>query len=240
MVKTLRFREPRYIGDPLNAVRIFNEKEVDELILLDIDATRTGRGPDYRLIEQLASECFMPLCYGGGIKTLEQARRVFSLGVEKVCIHTALLENLHLVGEIANQHGRQSVVAAVDVKKGLLGGYHTHCSSIGRTARKPWTTLMSDAVAAGAGEVMITAIDRDGTQAGMDLALIRVAAKRCPVPLIANGGAAGLVDLRAAMQAGATAVAAGALFVFHGPHRAVLITYPSHAELRLVTGKLDV
>lgn len=231
LVKTERFAKPRYVGDPINAIRILNDKEVDELIVLDIAASRGGAGPDYDMIEAFASECFMPLCYGGGITTLEQARRLFSLGVEKVALQTAALRDLTLITRIAEHYGAQSVVVSVDVKKGLLGRYALHSSAGVRNGPSSWTDFIGAAVSAGAGEVMVNAVDRDGTMSGVDVTLIARAAASCTVPLIACGGVGSLADIKAAVDAGASAVAAGAFFVFHGPHRAVLITYPKYSDL---------
>ena len=231
LVKTMKFQNPKYVGDPINVIRIFNDKEVDELIVLDIEASKVKRAPNYELIEQFAGECFMPLCYGGGISTVEQAKRLFSLGVEKVCLQTSALIDLQLVRDIADRYGSQSVVVSVDIKKNLFGSYRLYSSSNGKLLELPWREFLNKAVTAGAGEIMLTAVDREGTLAGMDLALIRAATQSCPIPVIAAGGAATLPDFRAAVDAGASAIAAGAMFIFHGPHRAVLITYPQYNDL---------
>lgn len=231
LVKTMRFQKPKYVGDPLNAIRIFNEKEVDELMVLDIDASREGREPNYSLIEQFAGECFMPLCYGGGIQTVEQARRLFSLGVEKVCLQTAAIRDINIISEIAELSGNQSVLFSLDVRKGLFGGKKAYAAALHKSLDRPWQTILQEAVCAGAGEVVINAVDRDGTMMGVDEELIREAAGLIPVPLIAAGGVGSMTDIRKAVDAGASAVSAGAFFVFHGPHRAVLITYPRYKDL---------
>lgn len=231
LVKTMRFTDPKYVGDPINAIRIFNDKEVDELMVLDIMASREGREPDYGLIERFAGECFMPLCYGGGIRTVEQARRLFEAGVEKVCVQTSVLDDLALVTRISERFGSQSTLVSVDVKKGWLGKYRLYSAASGKTLGVPWLEHVRRAVEAGAGEIVLNAVDRDGTMQGMDLDLIRAAVAATTVPVIAVGGAGSLGDIKAAVDAGASAVAAGALFVFHGPHRAVLITYPRYREL---------
>lgn len=231
LVKTNKFDAPKYVGDPINAIRIFNEKEVDELIVLDIDASKAGREPPYEQIEEFASECFMPLCYGGGITNIEQVKRLFAIGVEKVSVQTSALRNFDLVSEIAGRYGRQAVVVSIDVKKNLIGQQKLYSSAAGKPVGRDWREFLEAAVSAGAGEVLVTAVDRDGTLGGMDLSLIRAAASICSVPLIAAGGVSSLADIKAAIDAGATAVAGGAFFVFHGPHRAVLITYPRYAEL---------
>lgn len=231
LVKTQRFARPKYVGDPINAIRIFNDKEVDELIVLDIAASKEGREPDYALIEQFAGECFMPLCYGGGIRTVEQAQRLFALGVEKVCLQTAAFDDPTLVTRIAERVGSQSVLMSVDIKRGWFGARQVVRSATGSTLAMPWLEVVHRAVDAGAGEIVLNAVDRDGTMEGMDLDMIREASAALSVPLIAIGGVGTLEDIGAALRAGASAVAAGAFFVFHGPRRAVLITYPSYNQL---------
>jgi imidazole glycerol-phosphate synthase subunit HisF len=231
LVKTHKFGNSKYVGDPVNAIRIFNEKEVDELLVLDIDATREQREPDYELIEEFAGECFMPLAYGGGIKHVDEVKRLFSIGVEKVSVQTSALRDLDLISAIAARYGKQSVVVSIDVKKNLFGQYRLYSSASGKTLDRDWTAFLSDAVNAGAGEILINSVDRDGTLSGMELPLIKAAAHACSVPLIACGGAASLADIKAAVEAGASAVAAGAFFVYYGPHRAVLITYPNYDEM---------
>jgi cyclase len=231
LVKTLKFESPKYVGDPINAIRIFNEKEVDELIVVDIVASREQREPDYELIREFAGECFMPLCYGGGITSLAQAQRLFSIGIEKVSLQTSALRSLDVIGQIASRCGNQSVVASIDVKKNIFGQHRLYSSATGKTLDRDWLTFLEEAVAAGAGEVLLNAVDRDGTMSGMDLPLISAAAAACTVPLIAVGGVGSLAHIHAAVQAGASAVSAGAFFVFHGPHRAVLITYPKYGDL---------
>jgi cyclase len=231
LVKTTRFAKPTYVGDPINAIRIFSDKEVDELMVLDIGASRESREPNYELIEQFAGECFMPLCYGGGIRSIEQARRLFALGVEKVCLQSAALDDLTIVTRIAEQFGSQSVLVSADIKSSWLGKHKLYSSKTSKLMDRSWLTFLKDAVAAGAGEVVLNSVDRDGTMQGMDLDIISEAAAALPVPLIAVGGASSLQDIKAAVDAGASAVSAGAMFVFHGPHRAVLITYPKYREL---------
>lgn len=231
LVKTLQFKHPKYVGDPINAIRIFNEKEVDELMVLDITASKERREPNYALIEEFASECFMPLAYGGGVANVEQAARLFSLGIEKVCLQTAALKDPNFVSQLARRFGSQSVVVSVDVKRNWLGKAQVYGSVDGRARSDSWLEFTKRLVAAGAGEVLLNAVDRDGTLSGPDLELIREAGTALHVPLIALGGVASLADIKAAVDAGASAVAAGAFFVFHGPHRAVLITYPKYEEL---------
>lgn len=231
LVKTKKFAHPKYVGDPINAIRIFNDKEVDELVVLDISASKEGREPNYELIEQLAGECFMPLCYGGGIRTIEQVRQLFSLGLEKVALQSAALKDVSLIRKISEQYGSQSVVVSVDVKKNWLGKRNLFMSVSGKVSSQSWVDFIRQAVAAGAGEVMLNSVDRDGVMQGMDIDLIKEASSSVSVPLIAVGGVGCLADIKAAVDAGASAVAAGAFFVFHGTHRAVLITYPGYQEL---------
>jgi cyclase len=232
LVKTHRFAAPKYVGDPINAVRIFNDKEVDELMVLDIDATKEGRGPDFELIEQLAGECFMPLCYGGGIRNFDDARTLFGLGVEKVAIQSAFLQDPAVLRRLASHAGEQAVVASIDVEKNWLGKHKVRASAGVRPRSSDWRLLLREAVANGAGEVLLTSVEREGTMKGLDLSLIEEASRSIDVPLIAAGGAGSLADIRAAVAAGADAVAVGAFFVLHGPHRAVLITYPRYGELK--------
>jgi len=231
LVKTKKFSKPKYVGDPINAIRIFNEKEVDELMVLDIMASKERREPDYELIGKFASECFMPLCYGGGIHTVEQARKLFALGVEKVCLQTAALKDLSLIRKLVEQFGSQSVLVSIDVKKKWLGTRKLYAASMGKVLSESWMDFLQQAVAAGAGEVVLNAVDRDGMMQGMDLDMIREANAILSVPLIAVGGLGSLSDIKAAVDNGASAVAAGAFFVFQGPHRAVLITYPKYSEM---------
>jgi cyclase len=233
LVKTLKFGPRTYVGDPVNTVKILNEKQVDELLLLDIAATRDGAAPDLTLITEIASECFMPLAYGGGVHDLEQARRIFSVGVEKIVLNAAQISQPDLIGQIAGIYGSQAVVVSIDARKGLLGGYRvaTHGGQR-RTSLDP-VTAARRAVDSGAGEIMVCNMDRDGTMQGYDLELTRAVADAVPVPVIASGGAAELTDFVEAIQQGhASAVAAGAMFVFKGPHRAVLVSYPAQSDLR--------
>jgi len=231
LVKTLKFKDPKYVGDPINAIRIFNDKEVDELMVLDITASKERREPNYSLIEEFAGECFMPLSYGGGVTNVEQAARIFGLGIEKICLQTAALAKPDLVSELADRFGSQSVVVSIDIKRNWLGKPEIYGAAHGKTMREPWLQTVQRLVAAGAGEVLLNVVDRDGTLEGPDLALISAACSVLSVPLTVVGGVSSLADIKSAVDAGASAVAAGAFFVFHGPHRAVLITYPKYLDL---------
>lgn len=231
LVKTVKFKDPKYVGDPINAIKIFNEKEVDELMLLDITASKKKRSPNYALIEQIAGECFMPLAYGGGIKTIDEANQIFSLGVEKICIQSAALNSLSIIRSMADRFGNQSIMVSIDLKKNWLGKTFLYNAAIGKLLKGCWLEKLKKLVNAGAGEVLLNSVDKDGTMTGPDLELIQQASDAIDVPLIAVGGVSNLQDIKAAVNAGASAVAAGSFFVFHGPHRAVLITYPKYDEL---------
>jgi len=229
--KTTKFKKPIYIGDPINTIRIFNDKEVDELLVLDITASKERREPNYDLIENIAGECFMPLAYGGGVHSVKQAERIFSLGVEKVCVQTAAIDNSHLISELADNFGSQSIMVSIDVKKNWLGKTHAYSFVNNKNLNGSWIERLQVLVKAGAGEVLLNSVDKDGTLSGPDLDLIHQASTNVDVPLISVGGISSLNDIKAAVEAGASAVAAGAFFVLHGPHRAVLITYPKYSEL---------
>lgn len=238
LVKTRRFAAPRYIGDPVNAVRIFNSKEVDELMLLDIRAAETGK-PDFDLVREIASEAFMPVAYGGGVRTMADMDRLFELGVEKISLGRAALRDPDLIAAAAARFGSQSVIACIDVKRRLLGG-HDVATSRGRESggRRP-AEFARACVAAGAGEILLQSIDRDGTRSGYDLDLVKEVSSAINVPLIACGGAHGIQDIQAVIhQAGASGAAAGSMFVFHGKLEAVLISYPSPAELLALTNPI--
>ena len=230
--KTVRFTKPRYVGDPRIAVKIFNDKCADEIVLLDARATVEARAPDYRLIEEIAGECFMPLAYGGGVRDVESAKTLFGLGVEKVIVNSAAVANPRLVGALADRFGAQSIVAAIDVKRDWLGRPRvvTH-SGTRRPGHEPvaWARQVQ---VLGAGEILLNSVDRDGTFAGYDIPLIRAVADSVGVPVVACGGAGSVDDcVRAVREGGASAAAAGSIFVFQGVHRAVLINFPADAVL---------
>lgn len=239
LVKTVKFRQPKYLGDPINVVRIFNDKEVDELVLLDITATPERRGPQFDFVADLASECFMPLAYGGGVRSVGEVKRLCSLGVEKVAINTHAVEHPEFVTAAADVVGSSSVIVSIDVKRDFWGRYRVYTNG-GRVA-----TGLDPVVHAvemerrGAGEILLNSIDRDGTMLGYDLDLIRRVTQAVGVPVVACGGAGRVEDLAAAVQeGGAAAAGAGSMFVFKGPHRAVLISYPPPDELRGLLGEL--
>lgn len=228
LVKTVQFGVGKYVGDPINAVRIFNEKEADELVVLDIDATIRGRDPDYGMIKKLASECRMPFCYGGGIATVRQASKIIGLGVEKITLSAAALEDSTLVKNIANEVGNQSVVVTLDVKKKKMSGkyeIYTH-NGTRKTGRDPIITAR-EMEKSGAGEIIINSIDNDGTMKGYDNRLIKLIRDAVDIPITALGGAGSYKDMKDLVDRyKIIGAAAGSLFVFRGKYRAVLISYP--------------
>lgn len=232
LVKTVRFAEPKYVGDPINAVKIFNEKEVDELMVLDIDASQHRTQPDYTLIQNLAAECRMPLCYGGGIKSLEQAVRIIKMGVEKVSLSSVAIENPALVSTIARYIGSQSVVVVLDVRRGKSPGtfeVYTHNGT--RNTRLDAVAVARQMQEAGVGEIVLNSIDNDGVMKGYDLDLVRAVRQVVSVPMTVLGGAGSLADIGALFrEAGIIGAAAGSLFVFKGVYRAVLINYPDREK----------
>lgn len=235
LVKPVAFRKPVYIGDPINAVKIFNDKQVDELVVLDIDATRTGQGPNFELIESIASEAFMPVAYGGGVREARSAERIIAAGMEKVVLGTVALEMPGAITEISASVGSQATVVSVDAKKRFAGGYEAMVrNGRVRTREAPvaWARRMEDL---GAGEIIISSIDREGSRAGYDLNLVAELAAGVSVPVVALGGASTTADLGAGLSAGASAVGAGTMFVQHGKHKAVLITYPSPGEVEFLS-----
>ena len=232
LVKTRRFGEPKYVGDPINAVRIFNEKVVDELIVIDIDATARGRDPDYRMIANLATECRMPLCYGGGVRSCEQVERIIGLGVEKVALSSAALARPGLIEEAAGRVGSQSIVVALDIRKsGLLRRAEVVTHNGKRKTGIDPATIIREVTRLGAGEILINNVDRDGLMEGYDLELIERLRRETSLPMTVLGGAGSLDDIAELWRAqGIIGAAAGSLFVFKGKYRAVLINYPNPNE----------
>ncbi|HMG88739.1 MAG TPA: AglZ/HisF2 family acetamidino modification protein [Chryseolinea sp.] len=233
LVKTEKFKDPKYVGDPINAVRIYNEKEVDELIFLDIDASRKGEEPNLSTIEDLATECFMPFAYGGGITTLQQIQRILKIGVEKVILNHSALKNPDFVKEAAKHFGNSTIIVAVDIKKDLWGNYKVYDHVKKKTVAQSPTEYALKMCEAGAGELFINNVDRDGTYSGFDWHILESINKIVSVPVIACGGTSGVKDLKEVVaKANVSGVAAGSIFVYQGPHRAVLISYPSQDELQ--------
>jgi cyclase len=232
LVKTVKFKDPKYVGDPINAVKIFNEKEVDELIVVDIDASVQNNEPDYKMIENLAAECRMPFCYGGGIKTVIQAQRIFNLGVEKIAISSVAVKNPSIVSDIAERVGNQSVVVVLDVHKRSLTGKYEIMTYNGtkNTGLNP-VEFAKEMEKRGAGEIVLNSIDLDGSMKGYDLNLIQRIRDVIHIPMTVLGGAGSLEDIGTVIkQHGIIGAAAGSLFVFKGKYRAVLISYPGKIE----------
>lgn len=233
LVKTVKFKEPKYLGDPINIVRIFNDKEVDELVLLDITATPEKRGPQFDLLKNIASEAFIPLAYGGGIRSMDDVKKLLSIGIEKLIMNTSAVEASSLVREVADHAGSQAAVVSMDVKKNFLGKYEvfTHCGQ-----KKTGLDPVKHAVEMermGVGEIIINSIDRDGTMQGYDVDIVRKVADAVHVPVVACGGAGNLSHISEVIKQGhASAAAAGSIFVFQGPLRGVLISYPTPKELK--------
>lgn len=235
LVKTVQFKDPRYIGDPINAVWIFNQKMVDELIFLDITASRMPREPPLELISKLSDECYMPLTYGGGIRSIGEIKRLLNAGVEKVAINTQAVENPSLIKDASDTFGSQSIVASIDAKRRWNGSYEAYIYSGTRPAGIDPVTLAVRMESLGAGEIFINSIDRDGTMQGYDIELIKRVSNAVSIPVIACGGAGKLEDFaRAVTEGRASAVAAGSFFVYHGRRRAVLINFPTENELESI------
>ncbi len=233
LVKTVKFKAPKYLGDPINVVRIFNDKEVDEIVLLDITATPEKRGPHFEMLRNIASEAFIPLAYGGGIRSMNDVHTLLGIGIEKLILNTSSVENPVLVREIADHAGSQAVVVSIDVKKNFLGKHEvfTH-SGQKKTVLDPLKHAV-EMEKMGAGEILINSIDRDGMMQGYDIDLVRKVADAVSVPVVACGGAGNLDHVAKVIKVGhASAAAAGSIFVFQGPLRGVLISYPSHQELK--------
>jgi len=227
LVKSKKFKDYTYLGDPINAVKIFNEKEVDEIIILDIDASKKGYEPKYDIIEDITGEAFMPLAYGGGINHIAQAEKLFFNGVEKVVINTALLksEGKSLLQALSSQYGTQSVVASIDVRYNIWGKPVVFSHATVKVGESDPVTFAKRTEDMGAGELFLNVVDRDGTYKGYDLALLKKISEAVEIPVIMCGGASDMSDFEKAEQHGASAMAAGSMFVFRRPHNAVLISY---------------
>ncbi len=232
LVKTVRFDKFSYVGDPCNTVRIFNELEVDELMFLDITASREGRGPNLKLLADIADECFMPLGYGGGVQSVAQAKSVFDIGFEKICVNTAAFDRPELLTELARQYGSQAVVASIDVKSGLLGRATVRSQSGRRNTGRDPVSWAVEVERRGAGEILLTSIDREGSWEGFDLDLVNRVADAVSIPVIAHGGAGSVEDIgRVVKQARASAVALGSLVVFQRQGMGVLVNFPDARQL---------
>ncbi|EZH72294.1 imidazole glycerol phosphate synthase [Aquimarina atlantica] len=232
LVKSIKFKNHKYIGDPINAIKIFNDKEVDELVFLDISATKLGKGPNFKLLSEIAGECFMPLGYGGGISSLSNIEQILKLGFEKVIINYAAANNPLLIDEAVKEFGTSTIVVSIDVKKNMFGKKKVYIQNGSKSVSQTPIDYAKEMESRGAGEILLNSIDRDGTMIGYDLELIKNISSSLQIPLVACGGAGKLDDFQSAINTGgASAVSAGSLFVFNGPNRAVLINYPSINEL---------
>lgn len=236
LYKGIQFKNHKYVGDPINTVRIFNEKEVDELIIFDIEASLKDKPIDFEYLEIVVSEAFMPIGYGGGIKSVEDAKKLFKIGIEKVILNTYAVLNFNLVKDLVEAFGSQSIVFCLDVKRTFWGKRVFIKSGTTKTKYTPLelVKIMEDL---GVGEIIVNSIDMDGTFKGYDLDLIREIAKNLKIPVIASGGAGSIQDFKKAKDAGAHACAAGSMFVFHMPHRAVVISYPKYEDLVKLLGE---
>lgn len=240
LVKTVGFKNAQYVGDPINAVKIFNEKEADELILLDIDASPKDKAPDFELIADIVSEAFMPIAYGGGIKTLDQAKKIINSGVEKVILNSAALDSLDFVAEVSACLGASSTVVAIDMNKDLFGHFRIFNPTTRKLDKRPLKKYIEDLVQAGAGEVMINDVAREGSYKGLNLALIQEINSIINVPLIISGGAGNLEHFVEASRLGVSGIAVGSMFIYMGRHRAVMINYPSYNQLQEVFSHASV
>jgi cyclase len=238
LVKTVKFNDSTYIGDPINAIKIFNEKEVDELIFLDINASKEKKEPQYKLLKNIASECFMPLCYGGGISNLDQITEIIKCGVEKVAINTHAVKDPLFIKKAAQIYGSSTIIVAIDVKKNILGKYCVYINGGSENTLKDPLEYAKFIEQMGAGEIFLNSIDKDGTMTGYDIELIKRISYSVKIPVIACGGAGKIEHMRDAIQlGGAAAVSAGSFFVFHGKRRAVLISYPNISEIEFIFSK---
>lgn len=232
LVKSIKFKDHKYIGDPINAVKIFNDKEVDEIVILDISASKENRGPNIEKLTDIASEAFMPLSYGGGITTIDQVKKLLYQGAEKVILNTSAWDNLKLITQIAEQFGSQSTVVSIDVKKDWLGNYKVYRNNGKKKTNLSPVDFAKKVEAAGAGEIILTSIDRDGTYMGFDNALIKAVADSVSIPVVACGGASKVADFtEAILKGGASAVAAGSLFVYASEQKGIMINYPKQNQL---------
>ena len=235
LYKTVKFKNPEYVGDPINAVKIFNDKEVDELIFLDIDASKYKKEPDYLLIENIASECFMPLCYGGGITNIEQIKKIFSLGVEKVSLNYANMKNIELAKEAIRIFGSQSIVGSMDINKTLFGKLRVYDYLLKRNTNILPLEYAKKLEDIGVGELLINTVYNDGVMQGYDVQIFKDISSNVNIPVIACGGAGSLEDCKEVVQnSEVSATGVGSMFVFHGKHKAVLITYPERKELEIL------
>lgn len=235
LYKTVQFKKPIYVGDPINAVKIFNEKEVDELMILDFTASKEKREPNFELLKQIASECFMPLAYGGGISKYEHAAKLFEIGIEKIVLNQNAIENPTLINEIASVYGNQSVIVSLDIKKNLFGKYTIYTLNGSKKVGDDVVIKAKEIEKLGAGELLITNIDKEGTWNGYDIELTKLISENVNIPIIANGGCGNVDHISEAIKLGkASAVAVGSMAVFQKKGMGVLISFPSSTEIENV------
>jgi len=233
LVKTVKFKDPKYVGDPINAVKIFNDKEVDELFIVDIEASKKGHGPDFDLLERICKESFMPVGYGGGIKTIEEVKKLFWIGYEKVCINNYALKDPEFIIKASDIAGSQSVVISIDIKRDFFGNMYLYDHTKGKTLNLHPVEYACKMEALGAGEIFLNSVNSDGKMSGFEIKLIKMVSSSVKIPVVSIGGAGKIEDFEDAVKkGGADAVSAGSFFVFYGPHRAVLISYPKKNKLK--------
>lgn len=231
LYKTVRFKKPKYIGDPINAIKIFNEKEVDEIIVIDIGVTKNKSSINFDLIGQIAGECFMPMTYGGGIKTMEDVDKLFSLGIEKICIQSKAIDDFGFLKLVSDKYGSQAVVLSVDFKKNIFGKKNIFSFKKNSFLKCDWREFLDRAQEFGAGEILATFIDHEGTKNGIDVKLLSEIVKYCKIPVIGQGGVGSNQDIYDGYLTGVGGIAVGTFFVLNGPHDAVLITYTKTEDL---------
>lgn len=237
LVKSIQFKKHKYIGDPINTVRIFNQKEVDELVLLDIEATNNNKGPNFDLISKIVNECFMPVAYGGGIKNVEDVRKLFNIGIEKVVVNSAGFDNPNIIKNLVSEFGSQSIVASIDVKKSFFGKYKVYKNSGKKLVKQELDDVVNSFINMGVGEILLNSISNDGIMKGFDFDLIKRISNNVKVPLIACGGAGTLNDIQKVVKSSnATAVALGSMVVYQNDNRSVLINFPKPEILEKLLG----
>ena len=235
LVKTVKFNNASYVGDPVNAIKIYNDKELDELILADITATKEDREPNFHLIKEIADECFMPVCYGGGISTIEHMKKLFGLGIEKVSLNSHAMNNTNLINDAANRFGSQSIILSIDVKKNVFGNYSVYTHGGTKKSQYGPVEYAKYIEDSGAGEILLNSIDRDGTWDGFDLEMIKGVTDVVNIPVIAVGGAGNMRHISDAVHdGGASAVALGSMAVYQGKDLGVLVNFPSRGELEKI------
>ncbi len=235
LVKTVKFNNASYVGDPVNAIKIYNDKELDELIIVDITATEENREPNFQLIKEIADECFMPVCYGGGISTIEHMKKLFGLGIEKVSLNSHAMNNANLINDAANRFGSQSIILSIDVKKSVFSRYSVYTHSGTKKTKYGPVEYAKYVEETGAGEILLNSIDRDGTWDGFDIEMIKSVTDAVNIPVITVGGAGNLQHISDAVHyGGASAVALGSMAVYQGKDLGVLVNFPSRSELEKI------